>query len=364
MLKKVITSIALLLVLGAVVVGVASYVVSRPVGGDRLDPGRLERHEIADAELALSFARTVGDDGVRLLVVNAWEAGEVTAADITDAFAVMYRDPVDALASVGFEAVAAAAQSSAKRSYAPEDLVMPLELNYPHIAAGTNFKAHAEEVGTDGEPFLFPKLARPTPWFANVSVAARLDYEAEVCVVPLRYLSRTELATDELPGSLGYLLCNDYTDRYRLMSDIDLSEPMGLTGFAGGKGGESFLPVGPLLVVPREGWDFYREIRLFLWVNDELRQRDTAGLMVWSPREILARALAACETPYLHEGEEIRLSGCDGVAGRTLVLTGTPAGVAFHPINLWYPGFYLQSGDEVVTVGRYLGMLRNLVLDP
>jgi 2-keto-4-pentenoate hydratase/2-oxohepta-3-ene-1,7-dioic acid hydratase in catechol pathway len=352
-----------LLALGVVVIAVASYVVSRPIGGEPLNADSLASHEVADVELALTFARTVGKNGVHLLVVTAWEGGVVSAVDITDAFEIIYRDPVDALANEGFAAIARVAGSGRPDSYAPEDLVMPLELRYPHIAAGTNFKAHAEESMVDGGPFLFPKLARPTPWFANVPASARLDYEAEVCVVPLRYISRAELATDELPGTLGYLLCNDYTDRYRLVRDIELGTPMGTTGFASGKGGDGLLPIGPLLVVPKDGWSFYRSVRLFLWVNDELRQRETAGLMIWSPRQILAHALAGCDDSYLHQGRQIKLTPCDGIAGRTLVLTGTPAGVAFHPINVWYPGFYLQPGDEVVTVGRYLGMLRNLVLD-
>ncbi len=77
-------------------------------------------------------------------------------------------------------------------------------------------------------------------------------------------------------------------------------------------------------------------MELALYAKGDLRQRASAGLMIWPPDEILDQA-------------------------RTLVLTGTPEGVAFQLPNLWNPGAYLRPGDEVVGTGTHLGVLANRV---
>jgi hypothetical protein len=83
--------------------------------------------------------------------------------------------------------------------------------------------------------------------------------------------------------------------------------------------------------------------------------------MIWSPQRVLSNALEACDVPYGYRGGAIGLVDCDGIPAQTLVLTGTPAGVMFHPLNIWYAGAYLQRGDEVLTMSTHLGVLRNRV---
>jgi 2-keto-4-pentenoate hydratase/2-oxohepta-3-ene-1,7-dioic acid hydratase in catechol pathway len=194
----------------------------------------------------------------------------------------------------------------------------------------------------------------PTPWDSPVRTGNRLDYEVELCAVLL-----SDHSTGS-PAGLGYTLCGDYTDRWTLVREIDLDAETGRTGFASAKGGGTRLPVGALLVIPRNE-NFYRELELSLYLDDTLRQREVAGAMVWSPREILDRAMGDCDAPYETRQGVVHIADCDGVPAGTLILTGTPAGVLFHLATLWNPWAYLREGDVVTSFGSYLGFLRNRV---
>jgi 2-keto-4-pentenoate hydratase/2-oxohepta-3-ene-1,7-dioic acid hydratase in catechol pathway len=210
-------------------------------------------------------------------------------------------------------------------------------------------------VGLDEGPFLFPKLTRATPWNAPVPAYKRLDYEVELCAVTLGAYAA------DAPAALGFILCNDYTDRWTLLAEIDLDTPMGQSGFPDAKGGAGKLPIGPFLVVPADDGNFYGRLEIGLAVNGRLRQRDSAGLMIWPPHEIAQRALAGCEVDFSGTTGTHRLTPCEAIAPATLLLTGTPAGVMFHLLNLWRPASYLRAGDEVLSYGAHLGVLRNRI---
>jgi len=143
--------------------------------------------------------------------------------------------------------------------------------------------------------------------------------------------------------------------------EMDPGGPMGPTGFPDAKGGEGMLPIGPLLVVPRDADAFHRDLSLELYVNGVLRQRAVGGQMVWSPAEIVARALEDCDVAYTSAHGPLGLTDCAGIPERTLILTGTPGGVMFHVVTVWSKQAYLGPGDEVVTTGTWLGVLRNRV---
>jgi len=57
----------------------------------------------------------------------------------------------------------------------------------------------------------------------------------------------------------------------------------------------------------------------------------------------------------------IGLTDCDGIPARTLILTGTPAGVMFNLLTIWRTRAYLEPGDEVIVVATHLGVLRNRI---
>jgi 2-keto-4-pentenoate hydratase/2-oxohepta-3-ene-1,7-dioic acid hydratase in catechol pathway len=341
--------LALVVVALALLIGLSSVWLARPVFEGVLDERAFNAMAVAPRDQAITLAVT--EAGSILLVTNADAAG-VTAIDISAATGQSFEDAIGAYVLVTEQGLRALYDTGTQARYEWSSLAMPLTPRYPNIAAGTNYRAHAEEVGLDDEPFLFPKLSSPTRWDSDVLPGARLDYEVELCVVPL-----TEHRT-ATPARLGYILCGDYTDRWVLVRDLDLGGVMGRTGFPLAKGGESRLPVGPFLVVPHEE-DFYRSLQLSLYLNTQLRQQSLAGKMVWSPSQILANTLADCESPY-EAGEEIlHIGDCERIPAGTLVLTGTPEGVLFKPGTLWNPTSYLQEGDVVTSFGTYLGYMRN-----
>jgi len=328
--------------------------LSRPKIDGRLEGDPLERLVIAPLDEAVTLAFLPGPDARVLLIAASGPEG-LAAVDLEVFAGRAFDDTVDAFLTLGHAGLTHAAEKGERFRVEYADLGLPFVAAYPHIAAGTNFVAHAEEVGREEGPFLFPKLAEPTAWNADVPDRARLDYEVEICAVTLTPHSA------KAPAQLGYTLCNDFTDRWTLVREIDLGAPMGQTGFADAKGGVGMLTVGPLLVVPREPAGFHEPLVLELWVNGALRQHAVGGLMEWPPEEVLTRAFGACDVDYTTVNGAVDLTDCETIPARTLVLTGTPAGVMFHPVTIWSKRAYLVPGDEVVAAATHLGVLRNTV---
>jgi len=327
----------------------ATWQMSRPVFDGRLTFETTDTVEISPLDRALTFARTTSGDVI--LVLSA-DGSTLKGINLTTETNKKYSDAIGAYHEIGLETLLRMGRDGTQQTFAWNDLSVPVDEHYPHVAAGTNYRAHAREVGHAGEPFLFPKLSRATAWNADVVDGARLDYEVEICAVPLTDHTRTR------PAKLAYLLCGDFTDRWSLVAHIDTSGIMGQTGFPIGKGGETRLPVGALLVVPEDA-DFYQSLDIALYVNDELRQRSSGGLMIWSPYEILSRTLGDCRSPYYTEDDVVSISDCEVIPARTLILTGTPEGVMFKVATIWNPLAYLRSGDVVVSTGKFLGTMRN-----
>jgi 2-keto-4-pentenoate hydratase/2-oxohepta-3-ene-1,7-dioic acid hydratase in catechol pathway len=314
---------------------------SRPLFSEPLDVPPMS---ILPADVALTFATTPRGS----MLVQRADAGDLVGVALDG-------DPLEVYRTVGYSGLRDLAARPENLRVAVDELTIPARLGEVHLAVGTNFRAHAEELLLDSGPFLFPKISIPTAWNAPVAMTARLDYEAELCAVLL------EPYTGDNPPALGFLLCNDYTDRWELLRWIDFDGSMGITGFADAKGGLSRLPVGPLLVIPEDPDAFYSTVSFSLGVNGRLRQHDSAGLMIWSPVEVVRRAHQACGTTYQLGGGDYAWPPCGQFDAGTLVLTGTPAGVIFKPLNLWLGSLYLKPGDEVTVSSPGLGLLRNRV---
>ncbi len=351
-------SFVLALVGVVVVAGVALVVatdrLAQPKFDDRLEHDPIAEIEIAPLGEALTFARRIAPEPAVLIVTEAGPDG-LRAVDLGAALDREFDDAIEAIGTVGTEAIARVAREGEAITVEYASLGLPFEAGARHVAAGTNYRAHAEEVGVDDGPFLFPKLTAPTSWNADVPDRDRLDHEIEICTVTL------ERGDDASPAPVGFSLCNDFTDRWTLLRQIDFDQPMGVTGFPDAKGGPGMLPIGPLLVVPHDQERFHDDLELSLYVNGALRQQARGGWMVWSPDEITRQANAHCDVDYQAEVGAVRLPTCDGMPARTIVLTGTPAGVMFHPATVWSKAAYLQPGDEVIAVATHLGVLRNVV---
>lgn len=349
---RIITIVVALFLLGLVI---TTWFLSRPAFDESLTGAPLDGMEVLPLDAGLTFARLSLKEEVKLLIVREITADGVQAIDVSYALQRQLQDPIVAFGLNGYDELEYVARRATPQLVKWEELTVPLDTSASHIAAGTNFSAHAKEVGIEDGPFLFPKLSQPTAWNASVANRGRLDYEAELCAVPLTRL------TKERPAEFGYVLCNDFTDRWPLVRDVDFDKPMGTTGFTDGKGGEGMLPLGPFFVVPKNGNDFSRELTLELYLNGQLRQRSGASQMIWSPQQIASAAMEGCEQVYESEAGEVKLTDCEGIAGGTLLLTGTPEGVMFSPATIWSPWAYLRPGDEVVLRAKWLGALINRI---
>ena len=135
--------------------------LSRPVVQGELGAETFAGMGLAPPDDAITLARTL--DGEVLLVTAVGEDG-VVAVDLGAAGGHSYEDAVDAYTRLGAAGLRALAAESSE-NYRWDELGLPLTPRFPHIAAGTNYRAHARESGRDSEePFLFPKLSTSTPW--------------------------------------------------------------------------------------------------------------------------------------------------------------------------------------------------------
>ncbi len=327
-------------------VGFSFYVSQPVVEGARGSFAPL----IADRADALTFARS--EKG--LILVTQHEGDALIGINLTERFGeARTADLIEFLAGLDWAMLPDVDVPSDR--FPVDDLILPLSYTYPSVATGTNFKEHADEVYSDDPPFLFPKLSEPSVWNETVPFLSRLDFEAELCMFPLADIDRAE----SLPN-FGLVLCNDFTDRWTLIKELELGEPLGRTGFAAGKGCEQCLPTGYLVVIPRSP-EFYLSLDLKLYVNDELRQQFSMADVILPIEAIVSQALEDQDMQYQRADEQLPLLPHGHIPQGTLVLTGTAAGVLFKPANIWNQAFYLQAGDVVRTEANYLGHLENTI---
>jgi len=177
------------------------------------------------------------------------------------------------------------------------------------LGAGVNYRAHAAEMG-DLDPvyqhgiygigvYVCASSAVTDPQGEIVIPAfyrdRRVDHEIELAVIigmPGRYIRREEAEA--------------YVFGYTGLLDITLRGKE-LTSFR--KSFDTFKPMGPMIVTRDELPD-PQNVRLRLWVNEELRQDEVTGAMVYGIPELL-EFISARMT--LQPGD--------------IVTTGTPAGV-------------------------------------
>lgn len=379
MVRKILLGVAAIFGLAAL------YLIWTPAKSSRPSPppATAPSLKIASTNDALSFARL----GKQTIAVSSYTNGRVTGLPVgnsgEDAIRLINRLGYD-----GVRALIAAGGTPVTASVA--DLAVPVDLRNQHIAAGTNYREHAEEATVDGGPFLFAKYVTPTSSRASVAAGdALLDYEVELCLVPL-IAARTDR-----PATGGLILCNDVTDRATLMRNIDPEHPESGKGFTSGKSAPGYLPVGELFIVPRDLDRFVSSVTLQLSVNGQERQRTEAKMWIWDLTRILAEAGAMRGHEWAYWGGTARLPfDADGkVPARTLILAGTPGGTVFAGIDAraigrglvnWLAGGwstnltthviesqialekrqqrYLQPGDRVTIQVDRLGSLDNLII--
>lgn len=350
---------------------------------------------IAPKEEALTFARSF-KAGMpdTLLLVTRYDAETVTGIDLSQALGRPVYDPIILYNALGRQAILdalAIIPESAAVTVPKDSLGMPVGLDGNHIAAGANFPAHADDAEVEDGPFLFPKKVQPTAWNAPIPKGmGLLDYEVELCFVPLR-----DFPPVRPSRVFGMILCNDVTDRARLLRHIDAFNIESGQGFTTGKSAPGYLPVGTLFVIPADTRAFAQGLTLSLSVNGEMRQQAAMPRMVWDLDEILLQTEARKKWAWSFEGGQVSLPFEKGrVPARAMIMSGTPSGTVFEgirtmhkvrgfldyllggwdrPIQQWVVdryireeqklGRYLKAGDTVEISVDTMGELRNPVTD-
>jgi 2,4-didehydro-3-deoxy-L-rhamnonate hydrolase len=366
-----------------------------PAFDERAAAGAFDDVVIAPADMALTFARVrdAGSAEPRVILVRSYRGGLVEGVDGAALLGRPVASPLELYRALGHDALVRAATDApagARVSVPASSLIIPLDLGDAHVAAGTNYPEHAGEAGVEDGPFLFAKLVRPTGPYADVPAGSGLlDYEVEVALVPL-----APLGAGERPDTMGLVLANDYTDRETLLHALDPWDVASGKGFTTGKSFPGFLPVGNLLVIPRDVRAFLPDLELRLYVNGALRQRAHARAMIWDVDELLAETFARESLRWDHRGEQVSLLGTrEALQPDTLLISGTPHGTVFagvsrsqmargavsalldvfrrpvadHAIDAYVAdaraaGIYLKPGDDVVIHVDRLGVIRNRIV--
>jgi 2-keto-4-pentenoate hydratase/2-oxohepta-3-ene-1,7-dioic acid hydratase in catechol pathway len=237
--------------------------------------------------------------------------------------------------------LAAAAPLAGVRLLAP--------LRYPRkvICAGVNYRRHVAEMGTEPPPadwtpffFLKPPTTAVVGPLDDVPVdgpeAARLDWEAELAAV-IGVGGRRIPREEAMAHVAGYCVSNDLTARgYHRRANAPA--PAFQYDWFASKARDGSLPLGPGLtpawLVPDP-----HDLRIRLWVNDELQQDGSTADMIF---DIPALVAAASQAVTLEPGD--------------VISTGTPAGVGAGR------GASLRPGDVVRTEIERLGVLVNRIV--
>lgn len=342
---------------------------------------------IVPADEALTFARSTDGKSPHLILVSDYDEGSITGADLTAMLGDDITDPIAAYTKYGYDALAALADGRPRVTVPLAGLDVPVVLQGSHIAVGTNFPEHAKESSVTEGPFLFPKDVAPTKFNAPISKGdALLDYEVELCFVTL-----TDTDISQPVERMGLTLCNDVTDRARLMHHIDPSDVTSGKGFTTGKSAPGYMPLGNLFIIPRDLREFLPKIELRLYRNGDLKQAANQMEAIWDFDELLRQTLTRQTLTWDYQGAQVGLPITDNIVpARTGILAGTPDGTIFKGVNKsayalgvldWLLGgwsksiphwvferhiaqekrarTYLQSGETVHIKVDYLGELKN-----
>ena len=228
-------------------------------------------------------------------------------------------------------------------------LLAPLRWPRKVICAGVNYRGHMREMGGEipaggWRPFFFLKAPTTSvigphdPIVIRSAARARFDWEAELAVV-IGTEGKDILTERSLAHVAGYCVANDVTARGYHRREVVPAEAFTYDWFAA-KSMEGSLPLGPG-ITPAFLVSDPQDLRLRLWVNDELQQDESTADMICSVAELIA---AASQVVTLEPGD--------------VIATGTPSGVGAGR------GLYLRGGDVVRVAVDGLGALENTVIDP
>lgn len=160
------------------------------------------------------------------------------------------------------------------------------------------------------------------------------DYEGELVIV-IGKTGKNIRPEDALSHIAGYVVANDVSAR---TWQRDPAYAGGVPQWDFSKGFDKYAPLGPMLVSPKVVGDA-SSLRLQTWVNGELRQDSETSDLLFGVKEIVA---------FISQGTTLQKG--------TIVMTGTPAGVA---MGMKPKPRYLENGDVVKVRIEQLGSVTN-----
>ncbi|NIA71756.1 2-keto-4-pentenoate hydratase [Pelagibius litoralis] len=319
----------------AVAFGSVFLVCTAPLERQSLDPvNSAPKSVIAPFDEALTFAKLrVGESAHSLLLVVGQTGTEVAGIDLGAWLGRDNPDVFDAMSVLGRRALVRLAeeQSDRARSYR-RDRLLPAATASGHVAFGTNFAEHGEEVNNEGT-FAFPKFAVPTASTTTLQAdptAVLLDYEAELC---MRFDRDIRTLDDFDKAVKAVFLCGDFTDRAALLRGIPAGEDsLSGVGFSDAKSGPGLFPTGPYIVVPADWRSFVSSEVIATTLNGAPMQYAAGKEMILDFRQMAAFVVeAGGDERWRFEGQAVPLT-VDGIIRKgAVLLSGTPAGVLFRP---------------------------------
>ncbi len=228
------------------------------------------------------------------------------------------------------------------------ELLTPISWPRKVLCAGVNYRRHIREMGgevpgDEWRPFFFLKPPTTTvigphdPIVLHDAEQARYDWEAELAVV-IGVGGRDIPVADALSHVAGYCVANDVTARGFHRRQTVPADAFVYDWFAS-KSVDSSLPLGPG-ITPAFAVPDPQDLRLRLWVNDELQQDESTADMICTVAELIS---AASRVVTLEPGD--------------VIPTGTPSGVGAGR------GLFLRHGDVVRVAIDGLGEISNRVID-
>jgi len=286
-------------------------------------------NDILPLDEGLTLAQFGTPDAARTLLVTADDGATLTGHDLSALVGADTADPFELAARFDWKTFTPETAPVLTVPYA--DLLPAARWSDANVAAGVNYRAHAEESSVEGGMFLFPKLAAATPAQADLPAppGGMLDYEVELGVV----FDRDLKSLDDLDEArAAFFVCNDFTERATLARQADRDDVRSGKGFPDAKGFTGSFQTGPYLVLPHDWKDFTARVTLSLDVNGAQRQNAPATDMEVPIPGLVQAALDHGNTAkWNYHGTPVPMLPSGYFARGTALLTGTPAGVVFAP---------------------------------
>ena len=316
-----------------------------------------------DPMKALSLARIVIDGKINIIQVEKLNEQGILGVNLSESTNYFTDDIFDFIETIGYDSILVILSSLNETvHYNAIQILPPVDVIANTIAVANNYPEHKKETNTKIEPILFPKITDATSYVSNVTVdkdKELLDYEVELAVV---YSKNTYHIKDLNNQFLGFITAIDYSDRARVLKAYDSDHPELAVGFTDSKSRKGYLPLGAIMVVPQDWRTYYKKLRIHLFHNSNIEQKDTVKNMYWDIQKITDEALKlGTKEQWTLNKNPVSLLSNEHIEKGTILLTGTPGGVIFRPPTKF---FVIRKAVEYIILLKFFTWIpKDYVID-